>query len=162
MSLSFSTLKVLDAARVKVIEARFDELSLEIDGTVYKGVRPRRPFPFSYPEIVIFYSDKEEIGMLRDYRELDARSRELLESVLKVVYFMPKVRKVLSIRSVEGKYEWRVVTDKGEVTFQSWGRCVRVLRDGRLLIRDIYNRAYIVEEPEKLDSRSRLYLSMMI
>jgi hypothetical protein len=162
MSLSFSTLKVLDAARVKVIEARFDELTLEIDGTVYKGVRPRRPFPFSYPEIVIFYSDKEEIGMLRDYRELDARSRELLESVLKVVYFMPKVRKVLSIRSVEGKYEWRVVTDKGEVTFQSWGRCVRVLRDGRLLIRDIYNRAYIVEEPEKLDSRSRLYLSMMI
>jgi|YelNatPaOPRAMG01_1025707.scaffolds.fasta_scaffold04859_7 hypothetical protein len=162
MSLSFSTLKVLDAARVKVIEARFDELTLEIDGTVYKGVRPRRPFPFSYPEIVIFYSDKEEIGMLRDYRELDDRSRELLESVLKVVYFMPKVRKVLSIRSVEGKYEWRVVTDKGEVTFQSWGRCVRVLRDGRLLIRDIYNRAYIVEEPEKLDSRSRLYLSMMI
>jgi hypothetical protein len=162
MSLSYSALKVLDAARVRVIEARFDELTLEVEGTVYKGVRPRRPFPFSYPEIVIFYNDKEEIGMLRDYRELDARSRELLESVLKIVYFMPKVRKVLSIRSVEGKYEWRVVTDKGEVTFQSWGRCVRVLRDGRLLIRDIYNRAYIVEEPEKLDSRSRLYLSMMI
>ncbi len=162
MPLSCSELKVLDASRVKVVEAKFDELTLEVDGIVYKGVRPRRPFPFSYPEIVIFYRDNEEIGMLRDYRKLDDQSRKLLESVLRVVYFMPKVYKVLSIRSVEGKYEWRVVTDKGEVTFQSWGRCVRVLRDGRLLIRDIYNRAYIVEEPEKLDSRSRLYLSMMV
>lgn len=162
MSSSSSTLKVLDPSRVRVLEAKLDEVAVEIDGVVYRGVRPRRPFPFSYPEIIIFYRDNEELGMLRDYRKLDPRSRELLESALNIIYFMPKVRRILSIRSVEGKYEWRVVTDKGEVTFLSWGRCVRVLHDGRLVIRDIHNRAYMVEEPEKLDSRSRLYLSMMI
>jgi hypothetical protein len=162
MPLDLSTLKILDPSRVRVLEAKLDELTLEVDGAVYSGVRPRRPFPFSHPEIVIFYRGDEEVGMLRDYRKLDPRSRELLEKVLKVIYFMPKVRKVLSIRSVEGKYEWRVVTDKGEVSFYSWGRCVRVLHDGRLVIRDIYGRAYIVEEPEKLDGRSRLYLGMMI
>ncbi|MEM4919698.1 MAG: DUF1854 domain-containing protein, partial [Thermofilaceae archaeon] len=158
---SHSSLKILDPLRVRVLEARLDEMDVEIDGVAYKGVRPKRPFPFSYPEIVILYRDNEELGMLRDYRRLDPKSRELMERVLKVIYFMPRVKKVLSIRSVEGKYEWKVVTDKGEVTFYSWGRAVRVLRDGRLLIRDIYNRAYIVEEPEKLDNRSRLLLSMM-
>ena len=162
MPLDLSTLKILEPPRVKVLEAKLDELTIDVDGTVYSGVRPRRPFPFSHPEIVIFYRGDEEIGLLRDYRKLDPRSRELLERVLKVIYFMPKVLKVLGIRSVEGKYEWRVVTDKGETTFYSWGRCVRVLRDGRLIIRDIYGRAYLVEEPEKLDARSRLYLSMMV
>ncbi len=162
MPLDLSTLKILEPSRVKVLEAKLDELTIDVDGTVYSGVRPRRPFPFSHPEIVIFYRGDEEIGLLRDYRKLDPRSRELLERVLKVIYFMPKVLKVLGIRSVEGKYEWRVVTDKGETTFYSWGRCVRVLRDGRLIIRDIYGRAYLVEEPEKLDARSRLYLSMMV
>ncbi|MEZ0345369.1 MAG: DUF1854 domain-containing protein [Infirmifilum sp.] len=161
-SQSSSQLKLLDPAKVKVLEARLDELDVEIEGVVYGGVRPRRPFPFSYPEIVILYKGDEELGILRDYKRLDPRSRELLERVLKVIYFMPKIKKVLSIRSVEGKYEWRVLTDKGELTFFTWGRCVRVLHDGRLLVRDIYNRAYIVEEPERLDSRSRLYLSMMI
>ncbi|MCS7104912.1 MAG: DUF1854 domain-containing protein [Thermofilaceae archaeon] len=158
----FSELKILEPSRVRVSEARLDEIDVEIDGELIRGVRPRRPFPFSYPEIVILYKDKEELGILRDYRNLDTRSRELLEKVLKVVYFMPKIRRVLNIRSVEGKYEWKVITDKGELTFFTWGRCVRVLRDGRLLVRDIYSRAYIVDEPEKLDNRSRLYLSMMI
>lgn len=158
----FSELKILEPSRVRVSEARLDEIDVEIDGKLIQGVRPRRPFPFSYPEIVILHIDKEELGILRDYRKLDTRSRELLEKVLKVIYFMPKVRKVLNIRSVEGKYEWKVITDKGELTFYTWGRCVRVLKDGRLLVRDIYNRAYIVDEPEKLDNKSRLYLSMMI
>lgn len=159
---SHSSLKVLEPFRVRVLEARLDEMDVEIDGVAYRRVRPRRPLPFSYPEIVILYKDNEELGILLDYRRLDPRSRELIEQVLKVVYFMPRVKKVFSIRNVEGKYEWKVVTDKGELTFYSWGRAVRVLRDGRLLIRDIYNRAYIVEDPEKLDNRSRLLLSMMV
>lgn len=155
-------LRVLDPSRVKILEARLDEVDAEIEGVVHRGVRPRRPFPFSYPEIVILYEGDEELGLLKDYRLLDNRSRELLERVLKVVYFVPQIRRVLSVRSTEGKYEWRVVTERGEITFLTWGRAVRVLRDGRILVRDIYGRAYIVEEPEKLDSRSRLYLSMMI
>jgi len=159
---SLGQLKLLDPSRVRVVDARLDELDVEIDGRLYRGVRPKRPFPFSHPQIVILYSGDEELGILRDYRRLDPKSRELLEQVLRVIYFMPRIRKVLSIRSVEGKYEWRVLTDKGELTFQTWGRCVRVLHDGRLVVRDIYSRAYLVEEPEKLDSRSRLYLSMMI
>lgn len=159
---SRSQLKALDPSKVKVLEARLDELDVEIEGRVYRGVRPKRPFPFSYPEIVILYNGDEELGILRDYTHLEPKSRELLDQVLRVIYFMPRIRKILNIRSVEGRYEWRVVTDKGEITFQTWGRCVRVLHDGRLIVRDIYSRAYLVEEPEKLDSRSRLYLSMMI
>ncbi|RLE88501.1 MAG: hypothetical protein DRJ67_01880 [Thermoprotei archaeon] len=155
-------LKMLDPRHVRVLEARLDEVDVEIEGRVYCGVRPRRPFPYSYPEIVIFYRDEEELGMLRDYRKLDPRSRELLERVLRIIYFMPRVKKILGVRSAKGKYEWRVVTDKGPVTFYTWSRCIRLLRDGRLLIRDADGRVYMVEDPEKLDSKSRLYLSMMM
>jgi len=155
-------LKILDPRRVHVLEARLDEVDVEIEGRVYCGVRPRRPFPYSHPEIIMFYKGEEELGMLRDYRRLDPRSRELLERVLRIIYFMPRVKKILGVRSAKGKYEWRVVTDKGPVTFYTWSRCIRLLRDGRLLIRDIDGRVYMVENPEKLDSKSRLYLSMMM
>jgi len=155
-------LKMLDPRRVRVLEARLDEVDVEIEGRVYCGVRPRRPFPYSYPEIIILYRDEEELGMLRDYRKLDPRSRELLERVLRIIYFMPRVKKILGVRSAKGKYEWRVVTDKGPVTFYTWSRCIRLLRDGRLLIKDVDGRVYMVEDPERLDSKSRLYLSMMM
>lgn len=155
-------LKMFRPERVHVLEAGVDEVDLEIDGRVYCRVRPRRPFPYSHPEIIVFYRGEEELGVLRDYRKLDPRSRELLERVLKIVYFMPRVNKILSVRNVRGKYEWRVVTDKGEVTFYTWSRCIRLLRDGRLLIRDVDGRVYMVESPEKLDSKSRLYLGMMM
>ncbi|MEM1508663.1 MAG: DUF1854 domain-containing protein [Thermofilaceae archaeon] len=155
-------LKVLDPKNMRVIAAYLDEVNIEINGQLIQGVRPRKPFPYSHPEIVIFYKGNEEIGILRDYRMLDDESKSTLEKALKVVYFMPEIKKVLNIRWAQGRYEWCVVTDKGEEKFETWSRCVRVLLDGRLVVKDIYSRAYIVEHPEKLDAKSKALLTMMI
>lgn len=155
-------LRILDPKKVRVTAAYLDEVNVEIDGELIQGVRPRKPFPYSHPEIVIFYKGNEEIGILRDYRMLDDESRSALEKALRIVYFMPEIRKVLSIRWVQGRYEWRVITDKGEEKFETWSRCVRVLPDGRLVVKDIYSRAYIVEHPEKLDAKSKALLTMMV
>lgn len=155
-------LKVLDPKKMRVTAAYLDEVNVEIDGQLIQGVRPRKPFPYSHPEIVIFYKSNEEVGILRDYRMLDDESKSTLEKALKIVYFMPEIKRVLNIRWAQGRYEWHVVTDKGEEKFETWSRCVRVLSDGRLVIKDIYSRAYIVEHPEKLDAKSKALLTMMI
>ena len=157
-----SRVKLLDPRRIRVLEARLDSIDVEVEGKVYCGVRPKRPFPHSHPEILILYCGEEELGLLRDYRRLDAHSRELMEEVLSIMYFVPKIRKIYSIKMVKGRYEWKVLTDKGEVVFQTWSKCVRVLPNGRLTVRDVDGRVYYVERPDELDPRSRLLLSMLL
>ena len=162
MPVAIKELTILEPSRIRVVAARLDEIDLEIDGKMIKGVKLKRPFPYSHPEIIIFYQDEKELGILLNYKLLDSKSRELLESVLRVVYFMPVIKKILDISRVRGRYRWKVVTDKGEETFETWSRCVRVLPDGRMIVKDVHGRAYLVDNVEKLDSRSRLLLNMMV
>lgn len=158
-----SKLNILDPRRVKVLSAHLDTIDLEINRKIYTNVIPKKPFPFSRPFMVIFYtSDEVEIGILKDYRKMDNRSRELLEKVLNRIYFMPIITKILKIDFSGGKYRWIVKTDKGKVEFETKGSCVRVLNNGVIIIKDIHGNVYKVENPFKLDAKSLSLLSAFI
>ena len=61
-------LNILNPKRVKIISSHLDTVDLEIDGKIYFNVIPKRPFPFTKPEFIIFYTaDNHEIGILYYY-----------------------------------------------------------------------------------------------
>jgi len=158
-----SKLKILDPKKVKVLSANVDTIDLEVNGILYINAKPRRPFPYTHPECLIFYtSSDEEIGMLRDYRKLDRKSQRLLEHVLNVVYFMPKIKRIVSISSRGGLYEWVVDTDKGLIKFKTWSSCARFLSNGKVIIKDVNGNVYCVENIFKLNPRNQALLSIFI
>lgn len=156
-------LKILNPKNVKVLYARIDTIDVEINGILYTNVRLRRPFPYTHPECLILYdNDDKEIGILRDYRRLDDKSRNLLERVLEVIYFMPRVKRILSISPRGGVYEWIADTDKGLIKFRTWRSCTRFLSNGKVIIKDINGNVYCVENVFKLNSKSQALLSIFI
>ncbi len=155
-------LKILDPRKVKIFEAFVDTINVEINGKVYCNVKPRRPFPYTHPEYIIFYAeDDTELGILPDYRKLDKGSRERLERVLKIIYYIPTVKRIIKLDTTKSRYEWQLETDKGEVTIKTWSRCTRWLPNGKLLIYDIDGNVYLVENVLKLDPKSRAYLDIV-
>jgi len=156
-------LKILDPEDVKVLGARIDTIDIEVNGVLYTNVRLKRPFPYTHPECLILYdSNDEEVGILRDYRKLDKESKNLVERVLEVVYFMPRVKRILSINPRGGVYEWVVDTDKGLIKFKTWRSCARLLSNGKVIIKDVDGNVYCVENIFKLNSRSQALLSIFI
>jgi len=158
------SMRILDPKKIRVLNADLDTLDMEIDGVVFKGVKPRRPFPYTHPEYLILYDkDEKEIGIIRDYRKLDKRSRHLLEKVLNVIYFMPTIERILSITRSKGwKYKWKVETDKGYCEFETWGRCARLLPNGRIIITDTSGNVYQIKNIASLDSKSISWLMFIL
>ncbi len=165
MSLSewVKRLRILDPTKVKVLDVRLDTVDIEIEGKVYTNVTPRRPFPYTHPEYVILYDQNdEEIGILKDYRKLDKQSRERLERALDLIYFVPKIRRILGVQTVGRHYRWTVLTDRGVVNFETRTSCARILSDGKVIIKDINGAVYCIENLYKLDPRSLAWLSFAL
>jgi len=156
-------LRILDPEKVRVLSARMDTVDLEVNGTLYTNVKLKRPFPYTRPECLILYTnDDREIGILRDYRKLDKGSKELLERVLEIIYFMPKIKRIMSVNSRGGYYEWVVDTDKGVIKFKTWRSCARFLSNGKVIIKDINGNVYCVENIFRLNTKSQALLSIFI
>ncbi len=156
-------LNILNPKKVKIISSHLDTVDLEIDGKIYFNVIPKRPFPLTKPEFIIFYTtDNHEIGILKDYRKLDKESREKLEKVLNLIYFMPKIKRVISIKFSGGKYKWIVETDKGIIEFETWSSCIRLLNNGKVIVKDISGNVYCIDNLFLLDSKSISLISAFI
>mgnify|MGYP000350732659 CR=1 FL=1 len=157
------SLNIIDPKDIKVIAVSGDTIDIKIGNKVYQNVKPKRPFPYTHPEyIILTVGDEEEIGIIKDYRKLDKRSRKLLERALEVLYFMPKIKKILSIRTTGWLYEWNVETDKGSTSFNTYSRCIRFITDKKVVIYDIHGNVYCIEDIHKLDTRSLMLLSFMM
>ena len=100
---------------------------------------------------------------MEDYRRLDEDYRKRLEKVLDTLYYVPRIRRVRGIKLERGKYVWKVVVDGGgEEVIETWSKCVKLMPDGRLFIKDVSGRLYEVRSLAELDDRSAALLNMMI
>ncbi|RLE66148.1 MAG: hypothetical protein DRJ34_05540 [Thermoprotei archaeon] len=155
-------IRLLNPKNVKIYEAYIDTINVEINGRFYYNVKPRRPFPYTHPEYIIFYTeDDKEIGILSNYRKLDRKSKKLLEKVLNIIYYIPKIKRIIKLDTTKSKYEWRIETDRGEIQIYTWSRCTRWLPNGKLLIYDVDGNVYMIENLRSLDSKSKAYLDIV-
>lgn len=143
------------------IERRADGQLMARRGDACCAVNVRRCFPWSEPGRFLSLRDAEgeEFAFVRDPADLDGESRRALEDALAEAGFVFDLRAVLEIEEEVELRQWRVQTDQGTRTFQTrlddWPRR---LPDGGLLIRDVCGDLYRLDDPRRLDRRSRSLL----
>ncbi len=143
------------------LEQRSDGRLWAIQGDQERAVWVRRCFPWSEPGhyLSLRDNDENEFALVRDPAELDAVSREALETALAVAGFVFEITRVLEIEEEVEIRRWRVETRQGARVFQTrlddWPRS---LPHGGLLIRDVTGDLYHLGRPAALDRHSRALL----
>ena len=129
------------------------------DGTVMERLEPRRLFPITDTEHYIsLLDDKEkEVALIRDTSDLDEASRQVLEACFREYYMIPKISQVLEIHDKFGVLEFKVMSDRGEISFRIRNRHSDIKNlngTGRIVIRDSNDNRYEIPCFDDLD---RLY-----
>lgn len=137
-----------------------------IDGTKWFGLEPKRLFPRSglTKYISLVDADGHEKAIIRDLDTLMPESRTVVQASLDEYYLIPKITALLGRQEKFGLLKWTVMTDRGEHSFEIRNifRDIKVLYDGRVLIRDSDDNRYEIPDIKKLDSNSLslLYLDI--
>ena len=152
-------LNLLDAGTTYLYRDEFDDLVVKIAETEpVCNVRVVRCFPISAGGRFIALHDNkdEELGVIADIDALDSDSREVLADALARTYFRPQITAVYAITEEHHIPRWQVATDRGSRTFEirSSRRDIRVLPQGRVLIRDADGNQYEIVDYRRLDSAS--------
>lgn len=129
------------------------------DGTVLKGLEPRRLFPISNKTMYITLLDRDEreIAFVRNLAELDDDSVAALNACFDEFYRIPRILRVLSCSEKSGGLVWRVETDRGIVKFRIANRYINIKKyeGNRVVIRDSNDNRYEIPDWEALDPHSR-------
>lgn len=123
-------------------------------------------FPFRYPGkyISIRNVNGGEIGIVRDIRELDDRSKSELELELRLKYFLPLVKKIISIKQKVDLWIWHVDTHIGPMRMVMRNLHEHLLYpgDGRIVLVDMTGRRCEISDWRLLDTHSRKQLKDII
>ena len=130
-------------------------------GQNYQKVQIKPCFPWSCINQYLSLRDREnqEVALIKDIKELDMESRQVVEQELTKTGF---VFEIVSVASLETEFEirnWKVTTRQGSCTFQTeldeWPR----LFPGKgLMIKDVAGNLYHIPEPQLLDKKSQKLL----
>ncbi len=98
---------------------------------------------------------QEEIGIIDDISDFDEATVELLQKHLKLRYFRPKIKKLISVKEQFGYTYWTVETDVGLVKFaSSSGSAGSVIRHKKgVIIKDSNNNRYELEDLSVLSAK---------
>ena len=118
-----------------------------------------RAFPLSFPDEHIALRDGagQELGVLRDLKDLPETVRDLLHEQLRRRYFLPRVTAIYSVTERFGSSIWELQTDRGprSVTTRQMNEAVSEIEPGRYLITDVEDNRYEIKDLNALDADSR-------
>ena len=133
------------------------------DGTVLENLEPRRLFPVSGRTKYITLLDQKgkEQAIIRDVDSLMKESRNIIIECLDEYYMIPRITALLDVYDKRGTLKWTVETDCGIIEFRIRNRHtdIKVLYDGRVLIRDTNDNRYEIVNHNDLDKRSKMLLN---
>jgi len=98
----------------------------------------------------------KDIGLLVDPARLDPESRKILEEELELRYFIPIVKKVLSVKEEYGAVYWELETDRGrkEIVVRNVRDNLLELSSSRVIITDVDGNRYDFQNIQQLDPKS--------
>ena len=156
----------LDPKRVKISRNQFAELEAVLpDGSVHAPVEPVRTFPLTQPDqyISLIDTDKNELGLIEDIKQLKKADRTVLAEELEKCYFMPKITKIHALTGRFGVTQWEAETENGSVSFDLRSRHdITSLDSGRVLIKDIDGNRYEIVNYYQLDPKSVALLETQV
>ncbi len=158
-------LRYIDAHEVRITENDGILVDVEFYHTkeILRGLEPRRLFPISGLDKFITLLDSEgaEQAIVRDLARLMPESRAALENSLREYYMIPRIKRFIKMDDSFKIWMWTVETDRGTYTFEVRNHIasIKVLYDGRVLIKDANDNRYEVPDFKALDTRSQRLLS---
>lgn len=160
-------LNLVDESVVKVSrEPESAFLTLIVNGKRYEEVTPRLPFPLTNPDFVIFSrflgGEWVDLFMIRDKKKLDPGSLSSLNSLLSELYFIPVIKKVKNLSTTGDEFVWDVITDRGARKFSTRGRRNIINDRDRLILIDVDNNVYVINDPRSLDKESRSFIERFL
>ena len=136
------------------------------DGRRIENLEPRRLFPLSglHKYITLLDDDGREAAIIRSLDTLIPESRRAVEECLEEFYLIPRITGIYDITDKKGSLSWHVQTDRGERRFSIRNRHsdIKVLYDGRVLVRDSDDNRYEIPSLYELDKKSRAKLKSEI
>jgi hypothetical protein len=151
-------LNLLDPDSVRLFLDEFEDMVLE-----YKGentpVSAVRAFPLTAEDEFIVLRDEKgsEVGAVRRLADLDAGSRAVLTAEIAKSYFRPEILQIYEIVENFHIPKFDVETDRGPKVFEirSQQRDIRVLGNGRVIIRDSDGNLYDIPDYRRMDPVSQ-------
>ncbi len=122
-------------------------------------------FPWSHPrELISLRDDKgKELLLVERLDELEPAPRKLLEEELARSFFIPRITEIFEVHRQAELFLWRVDTTAGPRNFLTTrDEPPRNLTDGRVLIKDVSNDLYLIEDPKALSQKSWKLLWMYL
>jgi hypothetical protein len=154
----------IDGPEARITRTGETSVTLELyGGQTFFELEPRRLFPMSGLTKYITLLDEElkEKAIIRDLERLDESSRRAVEECLEQYYMIPKIIEMIDITEKFGVITWTCRTDRGVRSFRIRSRTndIKVLYDGRVLIRDSNDNRYEIDDYRTMDKKSRALLS---
>lgn len=146
----------------------FPAVTLTVDGetVTYDRVWLHRVFPFDLSDefISVQIKDNEEVGLIRDLKDFDEATADMLRAELDRKYFVPKIKRIITLRERRGFSYWKVETDIGEMelSLQDTYRSITKVGGDRAFITDISGNRCEIESLEALDRKSQKKLELYL
>ncbi len=138
-----------------------DKIFVDVEhynGEIMTDLEPRRLFPISglTKYITLLDNEGEERAIIRNINNLSDESKNVVLGCLNEYYMIPKIKKLIKRTEKFKIWMWTVETDRGEYTFEIKNAltAIKVLYDGRILIKDANDNRYEIPDLKKLDKRS--------
>ena len=152
--------RFIDGPEAKIVRTGDTQVELSIyQGETYENLEPRYLFPLSGNNryVTLLDSNLKELAIIRDLSRLDPDSRAAVQDCLAEFYVIPKITGVIEVSDKFGVHTWTCRTDHGIRKFRIKERntSIKLLYDGRVLIRDVNDNRYEIENLYKLDKRSQ-------
>ncbi len=127
-------------------------------GEKFTNLEPQRLFPISGLMKYISLLDEEgnEVMIIRDIEQLMPDSKQAILSCLNERYMIPKITRLIKRTEKFKIWMWTVETDRGIYTFEIINsyQTIKILYDGRILIKDGNDNLYEIPDLYALDKRS--------
>ena len=158
-------LNILDTKKMRIYKDEFNMLKLEMLGDdgdkKCLTIEVAMGFPLTNPNQFISLIEMKngkkdrEIGMIEDLKKLDSKSRKVLKTEVKRIYFMPRITKINRMNENHGIMKFNVETDKGQREFETrYKEDIRKMSNSRIIIRDSDGNRYEIKDYQKLDQKS--------
>lgn len=152
--------RFIDGPEAKIVRTGDTQIELSIyRGETYENLEPRYLFPLSGNNryVTLLDGNLREVAIIRDLARLDPDSRAAVENCLTEFYVIPKITGVIDVSDKFGVHTWTCRTDHGIRKFRIKDRhtSIKLLYDGRVLVRDVNDNRYEIENLYKLDKRSQ-------
>jgi ATP-binding cassette, subfamily B, bacterial len=156
----------IEPQKVRLFRAPSWKLRLTIGNRSYPQPSVALAAPLSHPgrHIVFFDVAGDEIGMLRDPRDLEPDSYRILAEELRARDITAVVTHVEAVRAEMGLTHVRVTTDRGLRTFTvgNGDEDIRRFFERRIYVVDIDGNRFAIADVDHLDARSARLLSRML